>query len=144
MRWNSPCAVAEVPPRMEVGEIDMVYADAGVSVSVHVLEFVGDVAVTVTTRVPSTPEVVTGNVAVVAPAATVTDAGTLTLVLPLLRLMAVPPLGAGADRVTVPPVGLSPPMMELGEMLTLASPTGVTVSVAVTDLPPAVAVIVTV
>ena len=22
LRWNSPCAVAEVPPSMEVGEID--------------------------------------------------------------------------------------------------------------------------
>ena len=41
------------------------------------------------------------NAAVVAPAATVTDAGTVTALLLLARLTLVPPVGAAPDRVTV-------------------------------------------
>jgi hypothetical protein len=42
------------------------------------------------------------NVAVVAPDATVTDAGTVALERLELRVMVVPPEGAAAYRVTVP------------------------------------------
>lgn len=43
-----------------------------------------------------------GNEAELLPAATVTDAGTVAVALPLLKLTNTPPAGAGATRVTVP------------------------------------------
>lgn len=58
--------------------------------------------------------VLTVNVALVAPAATVTLAGTVAAaVLPLERETVAPPLGAGPLRVTVPVVG-DPPFTLLG------------------------------
>ena len=45
--------------------------------------------------------VVTENVAVVAEAATVTELGTVRVVLEFVRLTAAPPLGAGWVKVTV-------------------------------------------
>lgn len=57
----------------------------------------------------STGKVVMGNEALVAPAATVTDAGTATAPgRPLPRLTPTPPAGAGLARVTVP-VAVLPP-----------------------------------
>jgi hypothetical protein len=61
-----------------------------------------------------TAVVVTVKVAVVAPARTVTLAGTVALVVLDERLMAEPPVGAGAPRVTVPVDGL-PPVTVVGE-----------------------------
>jgi len=61
------------------------------------------VAVTATAVETPTVAVVTVNVAVVLPAATVTDAGMLTTETLLLeRLTAIPPLGAASLSVTVP------------------------------------------
>ena len=48
------------------------------------------------------------NVAVVAPAATVTDAGMVTMLLDVVRVTTVPPAGAGAASVTVPVEVLAP------------------------------------
>ncbi len=45
--------------------------------------------------------VVAGNVAVVAVAATVTDAGTVSVALVLVNVTAAPPAGAACVRVTV-------------------------------------------
>ena len=50
---------------------------------------------------PPMAEVVALNVAEVAAAATVTDAGTVSVALVLVRMMAAPPVGAGWVRVTV-------------------------------------------
>ena len=77
--------------------------------------------------------VVTVNVAVVAPAATVTLAGTCAAaVLLLVSVTTAPPTGAGLSNVTVP-VEETPPNTDVGLRLTeLRVATGaVTVKVAV-------------
>ena len=78
-----------------------------------------------------TAEVVIVNVALVAPAATVTLAGTWAAdVLLLVRVTTAPPDGAGPVKVTVP-VDEVPPITELGLKLTEVSAAAVTVRVAV-------------
>ena len=78
-----------------------------------------------------TAEVVIVNVALVAPAATVTLAGTWAAdVLLLVRVTTAPPDGAGPVKVTVP-VDEVPPITELGLRLTEVSAAAVTVRVAV-------------
>ena len=76
--------------------------------------------------------VVTVNVAVVAPAATVTLAGTVAARLLLDKVTTAPPAGAGPLRVTVPVDGL-PPITLVGFTVTEDIVTGsvVTISVAV-------------
>ena len=78
-----------------------------------------------------TAEVVIVNVALVAPAATVTLAGTWAAdVLLLVRVTTAPPDGAGPVKVTVT-VDEVPPITELGLRLTEVSAAAVTVRVAV-------------
>ena len=78
-----------------------------------------------------TAEVVIVNVALVAPAATVTLARTwAAVVLLLVRVTTAPPDGAGPVKVTVP-VDEVPPITELGLRLTEVSAAAVTVRVAV-------------
>jgi hypothetical protein len=83
--------------------------------------------------------VLTVNVALVAPEAIVTLAGTVAADAPLERLTTAPLLGAGPLRVTVP-VEKEPPVTLLGltviEERVGAVPAGVTVSVAVLVAPP--------
>jgi len=78
--------------------------------------------------------VVAVKVAVVAPAGTVTDAGTWAVaVLELVSVTNAPPAGAAAVNVTVP-VDEVPPTTEVGFTLTplsAAAAAGVTVNVAV-------------
>ena len=82
-----------------------------------------------------TAEVVIVNVALVAPAATVTLAGTwAAVVLLLVRVTTAPPDGAGPVKVTVP-VDEVPPITELGLRLTGVSAAAVTVRVAVLVTP---------
>ena len=79
------------------------------------------------------------NVAVVAPAGIVTDAGTFAaLVLLLLRPATMPPAGAAVARVTVPML-VAPPVTVAGFIASPASH-GFTPSVAVCDDPLYVAV----
>jgi hypothetical protein len=100
------------------------------------------VAVITTLVLAVTAEVVTLNVTLDAPAATVTLAGTAaTDGFALLRFTNAPPLGAALVNVTVPVDGF-PPTTELGLMLTaerLAAggvvDAGVTVSVVVRFTP---------
>jgi hypothetical protein len=87
--------------------------------------------VTVTSVAEATGSVVAVNVAVVAPAATVTDAGTWAAAGSFeLRLTTAPPAGAGPSRVTVP-VEEPPPTTEVRDSPTEVRPAGATVKVAV-------------
>jgi len=76
--------------------------------------------------------VVTENVGeVVAPAATVTETGTLATVGSLLdRSTTAPPVGAGPFNVTVLLVVDLPPITEAGDSFTAVSAAGFTVSVS--------------
>ena len=79
-----------------------------------------------------TAEVVTANVAVVAPAGTVTFplAGTLAALLSLANVITAPPVGAGLSSITVP-LELLPPTTLVGFTLTEDKcATGVMVKVA--------------
>ena len=81
----------------------------------------------------TTALVVAWKVAVVCPAATVTDEGTCAAaVFELVKLTTAPPVGAGVSRVTVP-VDDTPPSTEVGLTLTPVSAANgaVTVRVAV-------------
>jgi len=77
-----------------------------------------------------TAVVETVNVAVVDPAATVTDAGTVALVELELSETVSPPVGAVPFRVTVP-VELVPPTTEVGETVTELRVGALMVNVAV-------------
>ena len=84
----------------------------------------------------STMFVFTGKVALVAPAGTVTLAGTeATDGLLLERETTAPPLGAGPFRVTVPVEGF-PPVTVVGLRLSEETIGGITVSEAVWEVPP--------
>jgi hypothetical protein len=75
---------------------------AGLTLSVAVLEAPPKVAVIVTDVLAVTDDVETVKLTLVAPAATVTVAGTVALE-PLLESDTTePPVGAAADKVTVP------------------------------------------
>lgn len=86
-------------------------------------------AVIVAVSVEATPLDVTVNVAVVAPAATVTEPGTLASALLLLKVTTEPLAGAALANVTVP-VELAPPKIVVGLSETLCRPGGLIVSVA--------------
>src|SRR5947207_10065235 len=68
----------------------------------------------------------------VAPAATVTDGGTVALGALLLSVTTAPPAGAGALRVTVLSVVDPPPTTEVGDKVTAEIAGGDTVSESVT------------
>ena len=90
--------------------------------------------------------VVIANVADVAPEGTVTETGTFAETLELVSVTTTPPAGAAADNVTVP-VTPAPPTTDAGLTVTDVSETdaaaGFTVSAAVFEMAPLVAVIVT-
>jgi len=88
------------------------------------------VPVIVTVVAEFTGVVETINVAVVAPAGTVTEPVTVALALFDDRLTTVPLGPAGPFRVTVP-LDVLPPTTEVGERVTLIREAALTVSVAV-------------
>jgi hypothetical protein len=84
-------------------------------------------------------EVLTGNVAVVAPAGTKTLEGTLAAPLLLESMTCAPPAGAGALSVTVPVEVCRPPITLVGFSVseeTVGSGGGVTASEADRVTPP--------
>jgi hypothetical protein len=82
--------------------------------------------VTVTVVAELTPLVVTVNVALVAPAATVTLTGVVAEVLSSERVTTAPPVGAGPLKVAVPVV-LLPPVTLVGLKVTVESTGGIIV-----------------
>lgn len=100
--------VEEAPPLTDVGEMENPFRTAGVTVKLAVFVLVPSEAVTVADVEDETAEVVTVKVAEVEPAVTVTDDGTVTLVLLEDRLTLVPPEGATVPSVTVPVDELPP------------------------------------
>jgi len=140
--FNVNVPVEEVPPTTTEGDNVRLVNAAGVTVSVVVTDELPRVAVIVAGVEDATAVVVTVNVAVVAPPATVTVTGGVALVLLDDRLTTEPPVGAACFKVTVPEEEV-PPMTVVGETVTLVKVTGVTVSVVVTVELPNVAVMVT-
>jgi hypothetical protein len=127
----------------EAGATDSVVNTPGaVIVRIAVAEAVPDFAVNVAFVVVVTAEVVIANVALVAPAATVTEVGTAALVLLDVKVTTRPPVGAGPSSAMVP-VEVSVPGTVVGDTVNPANPTeGEIVSVVVADAVPIFAVIV--
>jgi hypothetical protein len=94
------------------------------------------VAVTAAVSLAATEATFTVNVAVLAPAATVTLAGTVALALELLSVVTTPPAGAAADSVTVH-VAVPGVFTVAGVQLSvLTAGRGVTVTVVAFAVPP--------
>jgi hypothetical protein len=123
----------------EVGESEIDARVAAVSVSVAVLA-PPRFPVIVTRLVAETPAVVMLNVAEVAPEGTVTDVGTVALVLLEESVTTAPPVPAWPLRVTVP-VEEFPPITDVGDTDTVERAAGVMVNVATWLAPLSVAVI---
>jgi hypothetical protein len=122
--------VDEVPPVTEVGLSETPLRVGGLMV--RVADWLTPLKLPCIVAVvwEATAVVVTVKVAVVAPAATETLAGTVALVLLEERLTVIPLGPAAAERVTVPVEGL-PPITLVGESETLDSAAGLIVKVAV-------------
>jgi hypothetical protein len=116
---------------------------SGVTVTEAVLEAPLLVAVTTTAVLEETAPAVAMNTALVEPAATVTEAGTVSAVLLPESATTRPPVGAAALRVMVQEV-IPPAVIELGaQERLLGMGGGVTVTEAVLEVPLPVAVTVT-
>src|SRR5271167_2252662 len=122
--------VDEVPPVTEVGFSVTDDTTGGFTVNTAVLVPPLKVAEMVADAVLATAVVVTVKVAVVAPAATVTLAGTVAAALLLDKVTDSPPVGAALPKVTVP-VDEVPPVTEVGFSVTDDTTGGFTVNTAV-------------
>jgi len=135
--------VEEFPPTTEVGLTLSADEVGAVMVRLAVGEAPLKVAVIVAVVFVATAVVVTVKVAVVAPEATVTDAGVVAELELLLRETTKPEAGAADPMVTVP-VDELPPTTVVGETETAVKTGGLTVRVAVAEVLLVVAVIVAV
>jgi len=137
-------AVDGVPPATVVGLRVTALTTGGLTVMVAVLFVVPVAAVIVGVVTVPTARVVTVKVALVWPAATTTDVGTVAAVVAFeLRVTVVPPVGAGPLIVTVPVEG-DPPVTVVRLRLSALTRGASTVTLAVFDAPPvSVPVIVT-
>jgi hypothetical protein len=105
--------VSELPPTTEDGVRVMEERVAALTVRLADLVVIPSLAVTVPLVFELTGTVVTVNVAVVAPAATVTLGGTVAAGFVVDNVKARPPAGAAAAKVIVP-VEDAPPVTEVG------------------------------
>jgi hypothetical protein len=135
-------AVDGFPPTTDAGFSVTPVTTGGLTVRVAVCDTVPVLPVTVTVVADATPTVVAVNVAVVAPARTVTVGGTVVDGSLDERVTDVPAVGAGPFRVTVPADEV-PPVTEVGFRLTPLIVAAWTVRVTVWVLPANVPVIVT-
>jgi hypothetical protein len=129
--------VEETPARTDVGfKLNALnVAGAVLIVTVAVLVTIPAVAVIVADVAAFTAAVVTVNVVVDAPAATVTLAGTVADALLLERLTTIPPVGAGEPSVIVP-VAFVPPLTAVGFTETaVRTPAGTDIDLATSVLP---------
>ena len=133
--------IAPFPPRTLFGVIDNPVIVAGLTVTVAVAERPPNTPVMVATDCELTANVCATKLACVLPAATVTDAGTVTLEALLERVTIFPEDPAGSDNVTRP-VEVFPPVSTLGLKLIDAKGRGLIVNWAVLLVPFKVAVIV--
>jgi hypothetical protein len=122
------------PPTTVVGFKVIDATCGGLSVSVAVFVTPLRVAVMVTVVAAPTETLVTVNVALVAPAGTVTLAGVVVDALLSDNVTAAPPVGAGPSSVTVP-VEEVPPVTVAGLMDTLVRAGALIVRVAVRVTP---------
>lgn len=122
--------VADVPPGTVFGEMLILLRVVGVIISVA--NFATPEIVANILAVVDFDTAVVGilNVVVVAPAAIVTDDGTVALVLLEVRPTSIPPVGAGPLMVTVPVEGVPPATVD-GASEMLEREGGVTVIAAV-------------
>ena len=112
----------------------------GFTVSVVVLLTPSDDAVITAGVLAVTTVVLIGKVAVVAPAATVTDAGTTAVAELLVKATTTPPAGAGEPSVTVP-VAAVPPLTLTGLTLTVDNEPSGSESVLTASVFPAISVL---
>ncbi len=131
------------PPVTEVGLRATDVTVGAVMARVAVFETELNVPVMVAVVAEDTALVVIVKVPVVAPAAMVTEAGTVALVELLDRVTTRPPVGAAEPMVAVP-VLEAPPATLVGETVMLVRAGGVMVRVAVADVLLALAVMVAV
>ena len=116
--FNMTVPVAVAPPATGLGAMVYPLKDAGVTVRLAVwLDPPEEARIEVVTLADS-PMVATVNVAVVAPAAIVTDDGTEASCVVVERAIEMPPAGAARLKVTVP-ITLFPPTMVAGLTETL-------------------------
>ena len=130
--------VDEDPPVAEVGLSESEATVGAVTVNVAVLLAEFKVPVIVALVLDETAVVATLNVPVVAPAATVTEEGTVAEAELLLNVTVKPPTGATDVTVAVP-VDETPPKTLVGESEIELRTGGLIVNVAVFDTLPAVA-----
>jgi hypothetical protein len=127
------------PPATVVGLSERAETPGAVTAKVAVADLLPVVAVIVSVSLAATAEVLTVNVAVVAPAATDTEDGTWEAELLDWRETEIdPPVGAGPFKVTVPVDGL-PPTTEVGLTVTLVTVGAWMVNGAVLETGPSVA-----
>jgi hypothetical protein len=136
-------AVADSPPRTELGESVTSASVAGVIERVAVFEVVPNLAVILADVLSATPYVENRKLVEDAPAGTVTVNGTTASLLEDVKFTVEPVLCAIPSRVTVP-IETSPPTTAVGEIVIELSFAVLTVRLAVRDFPPAVAVSLTV
>jgi hypothetical protein len=132
------------PPRTDVGlsvkVLNVTDATTGFTVRVVVLLTPSDDAVITAGVLAVTDVVVIANVADVAPAASVTDAGTTAATELLVSVTTTPPAGAGEPSVTVP-VAAVPPLTLTGFTLIVDNEPSGSESVLTASVFPAMSVL---